>query len=44
MEEEFQHCADCVDVDVCCSNEQCIIKKVITEDVAKERGEDDELR
>ena len=42
MEEEFQHCADCVNIDTCCSNEHCIIKEVITEDVAKLREEDDQ--
>lgn len=42
MEEEFQPCADCVNVNACCSLEQCKIKEIITEDVAKDREEDNQ--
>ena len=44
MNNEFQPCADCVNPDACRSLEECVVQKAITEDVAKDREENDELR
>lgn len=43
-EKDFCPCEDCWDIDGCTEREACRKEEVITEDVAKIREENDELR